>query len=469
MGLNEKVCKKLEMADPKNSNHVAMFPWFGFGHFIPFLHLSNKLAEKGYKVSYLLPKGAQPKLSQLNQHPNLIHFFPLVVPHVEGLPPGAETCSDVPYPLHDQLCTALDLTRDQVKAILAVIKPNFVLFDVAYWIPALGRELGFKSVMYATVCAAGHSLRLVPAMKIVKGMSFEEMMQTPPGYPSSTVVPRPDEVAQARSLAEEFGSGLSKYDRLVTSKEESDAIALRTCREFEGPFIDYMAQQFGKPVLLAGPVLPEDPLSQLEEKWHKWLSKFEAGSVVFCAFGSQIKLKKNQFQELLLAFELSGLPFLVALAPPEGCSTIEEAIPEGFEKRVQAKGWVYGDWVPQPQILGHPSVGCFVSHCGFSSMWEALQSDCQIVLAPHLGDQIVNTMLLVKEHNVAVEVEREGNGWISKENLNKAIKSVMDNSSEVAQVVKSNRYKLKKVLFDENMQESYIDSFTMNLQALLIN
>ncbi|KAF2315268.1 hypothetical protein GH714_038653 [Hevea brasiliensis] len=256
---------------------------------------------------------------------------------VEGLPPGAETCSDVPYPLHDQLCTTLDLTRDQVKAILAVIKPNFVLFDVAYWIPALGRELGFKSVMYATVCAAGHSLRLVPAMKIVKGMSFEEMMQTPPGYPSSTVVPRPDEVAQARSLAEEFGSGLSKYDRLVTSKEESDAIALRTCREFEGPFIDYMAQQFGKPVLLAGPVLPEDPLSQLEEKWHKWLSKFEAGSVVFCAFGSQIKLKKNQFQELLLAFELSGLPFLVALAPPEGCSTIEEAIPEGLRRGFKQK------------------------------------------------------------------------------------------------------------------------------------
>ena len=30
--------------------HIAMFPWFAFGHMIPFFHLSNELAERGHKI-----------------------------------------------------------------------------------------------------------------------------------------------------------------------------------------------------------------------------------------------------------------------------------------------------------------------------------------------------------------------------------------------------------------------------------
>ena len=71
--------------------HVAMFPWFAFGHITPYLHLSNKLAERGHRVSFLLPKGAQAKVEHLNLYPNLIHFYPLLVPSVDRLPPAAET------------------------------------------------------------------------------------------------------------------------------------------------------------------------------------------------------------------------------------------------------------------------------------------------------------------------------------------------------------------------------------------
>ena len=67
--------------------HVAMFPWFAFGHITPYLHLSNKLAERGHRVSFLLPKGAQAKVEHLNLYPNLIHFYPLLVPCVDRSTP----------------------------------------------------------------------------------------------------------------------------------------------------------------------------------------------------------------------------------------------------------------------------------------------------------------------------------------------------------------------------------------------
>ncbi|XP_057450513.1 cyanidin 3-O-galactoside 2''-O-xylosyltransferase FGGT1-like [Lotus japonicus] len=79
--------------------HIAMFPWFAMGHLTPFLHLSNKLAKRRHKISFFIPTRRQAKLELFNLYPHLIAFFPVNVPHVEGLPHGAETTSDVPFSL----------------------------------------------------------------------------------------------------------------------------------------------------------------------------------------------------------------------------------------------------------------------------------------------------------------------------------------------------------------------------------
>ena len=100
-------------------------------------------------------------------------------------------------------------------------------------------------------------------------------------------------------------------------------------------------------------------------------------------------------------------------------------------------------------------------------MWESLFSDCQIVYVPYLGDQILGARFMVEELKVAVEVEREDNGWISKQSLSEAIISVLDNNSEVAGIVKHNHAKLKKVITSEGMQERYLDTFIQSLQGLL--
>ena len=215
-------------------------------------------------------------------------------------------------------------------------------------------------------------------------------------------------------------------------------------------------------------MLPEPAKSPSKGIWATWLDGFEPGSMVFCAFGSQIILEKKQFQELLLGFELIGLPFLIALKPPMECATVEEALPNGFKERVKERGRVFGGWVEQPLILSHPSVGCFVSHCGFGSMWESLMSNCQIVLVPHLGDQILNTRLLVEEMKVAVEVEREEYGWFSRKSLSKAIKSVMDKDNEVGIMVKKNHAKWKEILASPNFMSGYMDKFVQNLQDLVL-
>nr|ANJ03602.1 UDP-Glycosyltransferase [Castanea sativa] len=448
--------------------HVAMFPWFAFGHITPYLHLSNKLAERGHRVSFLLPKGAQAKVEHLNLYPNLIHFYPLLVPTVDRLPPGAETTSDIPPPLLGHLLIAFDQTQDQVQTILTSLKPDFIFFDFSLWMPALAHQIGSKAICYTIVTPAAPALT-VPTKDKPEDMTVQDFMQLPPGYPPSCVRMKSKdyEIAQLKVVAKPHGTEMSLYVRITYGLIRSDAVALRTYHEFEGPYCDYLRQHYAKPVLLTGPVLPETPATKLDEKWTNWLCNFKQGTVVYCAFGSQNKLQKDQFQELLLGFELCGQPFLVALSSPDGCATVEEAFPDGFEERVKGRGWVYGGWVPQTLILEHPSIGCSVTHCGYGSMWESLLSDCQIVCVPFLGDQTVGARLMVEQLKVAVEVEREDNGWISKESISKAIISVMDEDSEISGLVKYNHAKLKEELTSEGMQERYLDTFIQNLQGLM--
>ena len=462
----------MAMAMPKNPKfHIAMFPWFAFGHMTPFLHLANKLAERGHKTTFILPQKAQSQLQSLNSHPTLISFHPLTIPHVDGLPPGAETASDIPISLTHLLAAAVDrATTDQLESVLRESDPEFLFYDSSHLAPVMASRLGIKAVCYNVVSATSIAIALVPARGVSKDrpVTEAELAVPPPGYPSSTAVLRRHEARSLLFISEPFGDGISFYERTTAAMKESDAISIRTCREIEGNLCDYIGNQYGKPVLLTGPVLPEPSPAPLEEKWAQWLGRFKPGSVIFCAFGSQYILENDQFQELLLGFELTGLPFLLALKPPTGAATIEEALPEGFKERVEERGAVHGGWLQQPAILSHPSVGCFVNHCGFGSMWESLMSDCQIVLVPYLGDQILNTRVLAGELKVAVEVEREeNNGWVSKERLCKAIKSVMEEDSELGWLVRKNHARWKETLVRPGFMDNYVDEFVGQLQELL--
>ncbi|XP_065860341.1 UDP-glycosyltransferase 79B3-like [Euphorbia lathyris] len=457
------------MAEPESDRqfHILMFPWFCSGHITPFFYLSNKLAERGFTISLLLPNKASKQFRYLNANPHRITLHPLHIPHVNGLPFGVETVSEISLNLTPLLSIALDRTRDQVEILINNIQPDFVIYDLAHWIPQITKPLGIKAIHYTVVCVASVSIVLVPARNIIKNelLQEEKLVEPPAGYPSSTLVLRGHEVRALLFVGEPFGESITFYERICTSMKESDALAIRTFPEIESKFCDYLGDQYGKPVLLTGPLLSEHK-EELEDQWSYWLSAFEDESVIFCEFGMQINLELDQFQELLLGLELTGLPFLVALKPPIGASTVEEGMPEGFRDRVSGVGMVWGGWIEQKTILEHPSIGCYISHGGFGAIWEGLMSKCQLVMVPELGDQILNTRLLVEELKVGVEVKRDITGWYSKEHLCSVVKSVMDRDSEIGLMVKQNHSMWREMLEAHGFINACIDKFVQDIKAL---
>ncbi|KDP21029.1 hypothetical protein JCGZ_21500 [Jatropha curcas] len=458
------------MAD--NTFHIAMYPWFALGHLTSFLHLSNKLAERGHKISFLLPPKTKSNFEPFNLYPNLITLIPIDIPHVDGLPPGSETTADVPFPLHPLIMTAMDLTQPTIEFHLRNLKPHFVFFDFTHWLPALSRKLNIKSVHYYTISPATVGYLLRPEIKIAdnKIRTEVDLMNPPPSFPRSSIKLRAHEARHlAAGAKREFGSGISFSQRQWICFSECDAVSFKTCTEMEGPYCNYIEKQFCKKVILAGPVVPEPPSLVLDQEIERILDNFEEGSVIFCAFGTECLLNKDQFQELLLGLESTGLPFFAALKPPIGVEKIESALPEGFQERVKGRGFVYGDWVQQQLILQHPSVGCFVTHCGSGSLSEAMVTKCQLVLLPNVGDQIINARLMGGDLKVGVEVEKgEEDGLFSKNGVCKAVKAVMNNDSEVKEEVKQNHTKWREFLLSQGLEDSYIDGFVQKLHEMLL-
>jgi len=282
--------------------HVAMYPWFAMGHLIPFLNLANKLAQRGHKVSFFLPPKAYLKLAHLNLYPDLISFTTVTVPTVDGLPVGANTTADIPVSARFLLLDSYDLTQPSIRASLAQLKPDIVFYDFAHWLPGLARENKARSVFFSIAYTSSlaymfHGLQ--PGLK-----------QASLGFPSQAFCLRAHEargLTQARQPIMSV-SNMTFPKRIYKSIAESDAVCFKSCKEMEGPFGDYFEKHYQKPVLWAGPILPELPTSEgLVEKLDGWLKRFEEGLVVYCALGSESVLSKEQFQELVLGLELTGM------------------------------------------------------------------------------------------------------------------------------------------------------------------
>ncbi|KAK7335407.1 hypothetical protein VNO80_27229 [Phaseolus coccineus] len=450
--------------------HIAIFPWFAMGHLTPNLHLSSKLAERGHRISFIVPQRTQTKLHHLNLHPHLITFIPIKLPHVHGLPHHAETTSDVPFSLFPLLATAMDRTQKDIELLLRDLNPQIVFFDFQHWLPNLSRSLGIKSVMHLMLYPLS-SAYLVEEPRRSQGRELTELdlMEPPPGFPDSCIKFQPHELRFLVAIRKlEFGSGVLLYDRAYKGFRSADAIGYKGCREIDGPYAEYLQTVYGKPVLLSGPLLPEPPNTTLEGKWVSWLGGFNPGSVIFCAYGSESPLPQTQLQELLLGLELTGFPFLAALKPPDGFESIEEALPEGFEERVKGRGIAYGGWVQQQLILEHPSVGCFITHCGAASVTEALVNKCGLVLLPRLGtDHIMNAKMLSMILKVGVQVEKgEEDGLFTNESVCKAVQTVMEDGNVVGREVRENHAKLRNYLLSDNLESSCVDRFCQQLQDI---
>ena len=122
-----------------------------------------------------------------------------------------------------------------------------------------------------------------------------------------------------------------------------------------------------------------------------WLSLHKPSSVLYISMGSLYEFMPHEALELAAALLLRpSQPFLWVL---HGIATLTNEIV------AQLVGLhVYGKvvkWVPEVQVLSHPSVGGFLMHCSWNSTLETITSGVPIIGWPQLLDQRTNCWSLV--------------------------------------------------------------------------
>lgn len=122
-------------------------------------------------------------------------------------------------------------------------------------------------------------------------------------------------------------------------------------------------------------------------------------------------------------------------------------------------------------ILSHPAIGGFVSHCGWNSILESLWFGVPIATWPVYAEQQMNAFEMVKELELAVELRldyREGSKVVMAEELETALRRLMNDDDEVRSRVKLMGEKCRTVLMENGSSHEALNSLIEKLTAQIL-
>ncbi|XP_022151596.1 anthocyanidin 3-O-glucosyltransferase 2-like [Momordica charantia] len=233
-------------------------------------------------------------------------------------------------------------------------------------------------------------------------------------------------------------------------RSEVKGILVNTFVEMESRVMESMLSgSFSQvpPLYCVGPILHfKEDTDGVGSDVLKWLDDQPLSSVVFVCFGTMVSFDENQMEAIAHGLEQSGVRFVWSIRqpPPKGkfeapCNyaDVKDVLSEGFLDRTAGIGRIIG-WTTQVEILGHPAIGGFVSHCGWNSVLESLWHGVPMATWPMHAEQQLNAFEMVVELGLAVEItldyrmsfSEEKARIVSAEEIESGIRKLMGEESD---------------------------------------
>ncbi|KDP33206.1 hypothetical protein JCGZ_12728 [Jatropha curcas] len=429
--------------------HVILVPFPAQGHINPFMQLAKLLHSRGLYITFVNTEFNHSRLVRSKGQEavkGLPDFRFETIP--EGLPPSDKDATQDPAALCDSirkncLVPFLELlsklnSSSQVPKVSCIISDGIMSFCIK-----AGEMLGIPAVQFWTASACGLMGYLQYGEFIKRGIipfkdeSFltDGTLDTPidwiPGMSNIRIKDIPSFV-RTTNIEDTL------FDYLKSESEnclKASAIIFNTFEEFEHEVLAAISAKFPHiysigPLTLLERRLPETELKSLRPSLWKedsncleWLNKREPSSVVYVNYGCVTVMTEQHLKEFAWGIANSKYPFLWIIRPDVVMGN-SATLPEDFLEEIEDRGYL-ASWCPQDQVLSHPSIGVFLTHCGWNSSMESVCGGVPVICWPFFGEQQTNCRFACTTWGIGLEV----NGDVKSYEIEALLKEMMENDN----------------------------------------
>ncbi|KAL2528687.1 UDP-glycosyltransferase 83A1 [Forsythia ovata] len=450
--------------------HVLAVPFPAQGHVLPLMKLCRRIASRGIKVTFVNTEYIHAKVlaamseDDKKQNPIQLISIPDGLPAEDDRSVGFELMESVRRTMPENLSNLIK----KINGRNSDEKITCVIADITVgWIFDVTQKLGAESVAFQSAPAAGMAMILqIPKLiqagnldingSVMKNELINLSDNIPPWRRNKLSWSFPGDLKTQTIVFECFMDAAktahhAKWLLCNTFYEiESSACNLIPNLLPVGPFL---STNKSKSSSIGGSFWQEDTTC------FSWLDEQPIGSVIYVSFGSIAVFSQDQLNELALALELSGRPFLwVVRSNLANGSHVK--YPNGFQERVSKRAKIV-EWAPQEKVLAHSSIACFLSHCGWNSTMEGLSTGVPFLCWPYFSDQFHNQNYICDVWKIGLRLNPNKNGLRSRHEIMTKIEMLLSDYGIKANAVKLKEMALKSVSgYGSSSQnfETFIDS-----------
>ncbi|KAL3531107.1 hypothetical protein ACH5RR_010429 [Cinchona calisaya] len=421
--------------------HILAVPYPGRGHINAMLNLCKIIASntthRQLLITFVLTEewfgfiGSDPKPSNIRfaTIPNVIPSELVRAANMRGFFEAIQT--KMPEPIEELL------DRIQIEAPVAVIISEVFL----KWAVDVGRPRNIPVALLWPMSAAAFSIFYhfdlisenghFPFDLPAKG---EEIVDYIPGIPSIRLADLPTVLHK-----ENFDQILATFANI----QRAQYLLFTSIYELEPQIINAIKPKFLIPLYSLGPLIPHFNLGQTksssrtkqeEQNYFEWLDAQTPNSVLYVSMGSFLSASNTQTDEIAAGLRDSGVSFLW-VARGDTSRLKEICGPSGMLVH----------WCEQLEVLCHPSVGGFWTHCGWNSTMESVFAGVPMLTFPIVIDQLPNSKLIVEDWKVGWRVKRVAESMPTREEIADLVRRFMSFNSQERKEMMARVIKLRDI------------------------
>ncbi|KAG9440504.1 hypothetical protein H6P81_020669 [Aristolochia fimbriata] len=430
------------MATGAHQLHVFFFPFMAHGHMMPLIDIAKLFAASGVRVTVILtPVNASLFESTVDRSKaagDPIEIRLLDFPSSEtGLAQGSENLDYISNPFEAiRFYKAIEMFERPFERLVEELHPDAVVSDMYLpWTAEVAARFGIPRVIfngsgYFSLCCLDSVRRFSPE----KSVDSDDEPFLLPGLPHPIEMTR----TQLPDLTKTPAEFAQLWQKIGKAESMSYGVVMNSFVELEPDYVEHMENKLGKKTWHIGPVSLSNratiekadrgkKASILVDECSIWLNKKKPNSVLYVCFGSRCNFTTPQLAEIAGALESSPTPFVWVIRETQ-------TLPDGFEDRTREKGLVIRGWAPQMAILEHPSLGGFMTHCGWNSVLEGISSGLPMITWPAFAEQFYNEKLVTDVARIGAGVGskrwlmwgEEKRPVVKREAIEAAMKRVME-------------------------------------------